>query len=165
MVEQPGGLMKAMARINSLDGVEVTVGIQGTSATTASGEASPAELVEIAVANHDGTETIPPRPFLEEALERHGRKWVKGLDKAVRLMARDDRTGAMGTLQILGVVMVGDVEATLREGPWVPNTDATARAKRSAGSAEAQPLIDAGQLVNSIRSQVEVPGQAPVVVG
>jgi hypothetical protein len=153
-----GGLLDALTRIGSLNGVVVTVGVQGTGATTATGDATPSELVVIATANEFGTSTIPPRPFLRTALKRGRRKWTNGLDAAVRAMAADDRPKAIRVLRQVGLVMVGDTQATLRGGPWVDNAPSTIARKGSS-----QPLIDTGQLVQSIRAQVEGNGKTEVV--
>lgn len=154
------GLEAVIKRIRSLDGVQVTVGIQGTPALTAAGDASPTELVRIAAANEYGTERIPPRPFLRTSLKRNRRRWSNALDKAVPLAARGDAAGTIRVLRLLGVVMVGDVQATLRGGPWIPNAPATIKRKRSA-----LPLVDKGQLVQSIRALIERPGAAPELAG
>ena len=156
----PGGLVGALSRVADLDGLTITVGIQGTPATTASGEATPAELVAIATANEFGTERIPPRPFLRTSLKRNRRKWTTGLDKAVSQMAAGDVSAARLTIRRVGVVMVGDTQATLRSGPWIPNAASTIARKGSD-----QPLVDKGQLVQSIRSQVETPDGRTEVVG
>ena len=57
-------------------------------------------------------------------------------------------------------LLPADVQATLNTGPWKANSEATKAAKGSD-----QPLVDTGQLKQSIRAQVEVPGNPPAVVG
>lgn len=154
------GLEAVLARYQTLDGVQVTVGIQGTPDLTAAGDASASELVQIAAANEYGTDRIPPRPFLRTALKRNRRRWSNLLDKAV-LPAADGRPKeAIRILRLLGVVMVGDVQATLRGGPWIPNAPRTVARKGSS-----LPLVDTGQLVQSIRALVERPGATPLLAG
>lgn len=154
------GLAAVLEQYRTLDGLQVTVGIQGTPALTASGDASATELVRIAAANEYGTDTIPPRPFLRTSLKRNRRRWSNLLDKAVLPAANGKPQEVIRVLRLLGVVMVGDVQATLRGGPWIPNAPRTVRAKGSS-----LPLVNTGQLVGSIRALVERPGATPLLVG
>lgn len=150
-------LEAAIARIASLDRVEVTVGIQGQ---VAQGGESLTELVTIAAANEYGTDTIPPRPFLRTSLSEHGRKWSRGMTAAAKAKARGDDAGASQVLRELGIVAVSDVQTTILEHGWTPNADSTIARKGSS-----QPLVDDSQLVQSIRAAVEVPGRPPEIVG
>lgn len=159
-VQRTGSLEAAIARLASLDATRVTVGLQGTPATTASGEASASELVRIATANHYGTRTIPPRPFLTTSLRRNGKAWTRFMRAAAQHKARGQSQAATRQLRLLGLKAVGDTQAALRDGPWAPNADATVRRKGSN-----RPLVDTGQMVQSIRSAVEVPGRSPEMVG
>lgn len=154
------GLAAVLERYRSLDGLTVTVGIQGTPDLTAAGDATATELVRIAAANEYGTETIPPRPFLRTALKRNRRRWSNLLDKAILPTAEGRPKEAIRVLRLLGVVMVADVQTTLRGGPWIPNAPRTIKAKGSS-----LPLVDSGQLVGSIRALVERPGAQPLLVG
>lgn len=152
-----------MREILTLSGTEITVGVQGTAATTAPGPSGPSEIVEIATVLHDGRfspPAIPPRPFLSAAVKRHGATWIKAAQKIVRQFAAGDRDGATLTLRRLGVVLVRDVQGTMRQGPWAPNAPMTIARKGSD-----KPLFDTGQLVQSIRSEVSIPGRASEVIG
>lgn len=151
-------LEAAIARIASLDRVEVTIGIQGEIAQGPAGSVT--ELVTIAAANEFGTDTIPPRPFLRTSLSQKGRKWSRGMRAAASAKARGDDAAAAQTLRDLGIVAVSDVQTTILEYGWTPNADSTIARKGSD-----QPLVDDGQLIQSIRAAVEVPGRASEVVG
>lgn len=152
------GLATVLKRIQGLHGTKVLVGITGQHA--ASGDASAPELVEIATAQEFGTVTIPPRPFLRTSLKRNRRRWTGILRPAIRSARSGDGQATLRVLRRTGVVMVGDTQATLRKGPWIPNAPLTIARKGSS-----QPLVDTGQLVQSIRALVEHPGARSVVVG
>lgn len=152
------GLDKVFADIASLDGVTITLGVQGTAATTATGAASPGELVEIATRLHYGFGGIPPRPWLLETLRRNRLKWLRASRVAFVRAARGDPAAAAQTIRILGVVMVGDAQKTIRDGPWTPNSPSTIARKGSDA-----PLIDTGQLIQSQRAQVETPAGVEVI--
>lgn len=152
------GLEETIRRqMRALDGAEVLVGFPGTGAAT--GEKTADDLVQIAADLEYGTATIPPRPFLRTCLKRNRRRWSNGFEAGVRKADGSARGLAM-VLRRVGVVMVGDVQATMRKGPWLPNAPATIQAKGSA-----QPLIDTGQLIQSVRAVVVIGGRQVEVVG
>ncbi len=153
------GLEKVLRRYESLNGTRVLIGLDGR--TAAGGQATPSELVTIGRAQEFGTATIPPRPFLRTALRQHRKKWVRLIAPAVRAVRRENGPArALLILRRAGVVMVGDTQATLRRGPWTPNAASTVRRKGSA-----QPLIDTGQMVQSIRAIAERAGARTEVIG
>jgi hypothetical protein len=59
---------------------------------------------------------------------------------------------------VLGEVMVADIKQTIQKGgnpPFAPNSEATRKAKERRGKSEANhPLIDTGQMLESIISEV-----------
>lgn len=163
------GLENALASLVAIHDVDVTAGVQGTTKTTAKGEAEPAELVMIATVNEYGNGHIPARPFMRQSVVRHGLEWVVGWDMAVRAATAGEVQKMTRTLRLIGVKMVGDIQSTLNTGPWVPNAPETVRRKSVTTATHTklgwQPLVDTGQLKQSIRAQVEAPFRAPVVVG
>lgn len=154
------GLEKALAGLTRIDDVEVTAGLQGTAAT---GEATGGELVEIATAHEYGL-GVPERPFMRTTVERRGMRWIAGWDRAVNAAMAGNLAEMANALRVTGVAMVGDIQAVINEGPWEANTEKTIASKTRAGRRGDQPLVDTGQMRQSIRAQVEVPGQTPVVV-
>lgn len=152
------GLVSVLGRLAGLDRVAVTVGLQGSRATTAAGPAEPSELVVIGAAHEYGTDTIPMRPWLRTSARRYGKEWGAAWAGAVRAALRGDTADT--ELRLVGLGMQGDVQATVLDGPWFPLSPETTRRKGSD-----VPLVDSGQMRQSIRAQVERPGARPVVVG
>lgn len=145
-----------MARLRNLAGVQVTAGIQSAEgAATEDG----VRLVDIAAANEFGTDRIPSRPWLRTALDTQRVKWSALAGKVVAARGSGERDGAK-ELRTLGVVMVGDCKESLLDGEWAPNAPYTIAQKGSD-----QPLIDTGRMNQSQRAAVEMPGEAPIVVG
>lgn len=140
-------------RLAQLEGVSLAVGIQGTPETTEGGTqlgsgrppAEPAELVQIALANEFG-EGVPERPWLRTTFADHQRSWVKGMKEAVPKVDSPDGH-ELATWRLVAQVMRGDAQASIRDGGWEPNAEATVAAKGSD-----QPLIDTGQMLQSVRA-------------
>jgi len=136
----------------ALDGLGMSVGIQGQG--IAPGESDAETVVMYALANEFGTRA-PARPFLRTSFAAHRRLWIEALRRGLRLRLAGDTSQPAATLRVLGVVAVGQVQRTLREGQWTPNAPATIRRKTRAGRRGDQPLVDTGQLVQSVRAAIE----------
>lgn len=149
---QEGSLSEAIDRMAALYGTAISVGLHGIG--SAAGRSTAGQLVTIGTALHYGTRHIPPRPFLEYAMRVNRKKWVGLLADAARHKARDEERAFQMKVRRLGVVSVADVQAAIIDGPWAPNAPATIKRKGSA-----RPLIDTGQLRQSIRAVIEGTGE------
>jgi len=152
------GLPEVLARLGIIDRAQVTVGLQGSAQTTASGPASASDLVTIGAAHEYGTESIPMRPWLRTSAARYGKGWARAYRAAVSAAILGENVET--PLRLVGLGMQGDVQATVLDGPWFPLSPETIRRKGSD-----VPLVDSGQMRQSIRAQVERAGRPPVVVG
>jgi hypothetical protein len=148
-------VFEALKRALSLDGVQVTVGLQGTTA----GERGITEMVRIAAINEYGAGHVPSRPFLRAASREHGRQWLRLLRTAHRTYIRGDTTRGEMQVRRLGLVAVGHVQASIRDGAWISNAPSTIARKGSD-----KPLIDSGQMRQSIRAQVSLVGARPEII-
>lgn len=148
-----GEIDSFLARVQALEELEVTVGIQQDDAAR-SHDDSRTTLGVVAAANHYGTDTIPARPWLTRAADRHGKKWAQQLAKTESAYWRTgDRSALANDLRALGVVAVGDVKTELVELRDPPNAASTI-----AGKGSSNPLVDKGQLLNSHRARLEGAG-------
>lgn len=97
-----------------------------------------------------GTPTIPSRPAFRMTIEQNAVKYYKfiksGLVAVVERRLKDTHL----LLSLLGERAVADVRLTIRKG--VPPPLSADRIKRKKSS---KPLIDTGQLINSITYEVE----------
>lgn len=119
-------------------------------ATTTDGKSIP----EYAMYNEVGTAHIPPRPFMRDTVNEKADNWKSFLESNVDYnnIERDKCVGVMG---VLGEVMVADIKATIQKGDFEPNAESTIRAKERKGKTESgHPLIDTGQMLESIISEV-----------
>lgn len=151
-----------MDRLTDLHGVNVTVGLQGPE-HIADGESPATSVLLRGAVNEFGTEDghIPSRPFLRTSLREHGRRWAGPMKAAVK--AQSEGRPAMPYLIGAGTLATGDVQRTIIEYPWQPNAESTIAAKTRQGEKD-QPLVDTGQMRQSIRASVDVPGRAPQVL-
>lgn len=139
------GLWKKLSR--GAFGGKVLVGIQ-----EGAGSEDETTLAQIAQWLHDGTSTIPPRPFLSTTLDgrlSYVRQMVGRLVKAVL----DGKLEPEQALQILGQWGRDRVVGAIDQGFPPENDEETKRRKGSD-----KPLIDTGQLKSTISWVVEMDG-------
>ena len=77
---------------------------------------------------------------------------VDGSNVDYNNIQRDKCETVMG---VLGEVMVSDIKQTIQKGSFVPDAPATVKTKQRKGKSEPDhPLIDTGQMLDSIISEV-----------
>ncbi len=162
------GLDAYMARVLALDGHGVKVGVQSDA-----GSHDGTSLLDIAIYNEFGTDTIPARPFIRDFANKNGKVLGIAMDRMADAVTAGKKSvgDALGTL---GEFAQQHQQAHVRKSKsWaVPNKPATIRAKSSSKSQglsstpvsmisggsgrlvfgdSSIPLIDHGVLVNAIR--------------
>lgn len=112
--------------------------------------------VDVAVITHfgDRLRNLPGRPFLELALEKHGKEWEALMKKLLTAYAHGKIT-LRQVLELLGERASADVRKTITTGAGVPPPNAPATIKRKGSS---RPLVDSGRLVQSISSEAVTGG-------
>ena len=132
-----------------------TSGMQHTSVEDAEGKTKDVpELAELAKRLTYGDGNLPPRPFLEEGI-------ASGADKIASIMktqlekVHNDLKPNWG---LVGSVAVGSVKEFVMGDYYqthVPNSPRTIEAKSKDGKISDKPLIDTGNLINSLLYVVE----------
>lgn len=100
--------------------------------------------VELAIWHEYGTRTAPERSFLRSTMKRNAVAYATFLGANIHLVIQKKRKLEQ-LLNALGAKAAADVKNTIRQGIPPPNSPETIRRKGSS-----KPLIDTGQLVNSI---------------
>lgn len=146
------GWASVRAKIHDIGRVAVTIGVQGVEAVQSDPEDQTVRVVDKAAWNEYGADGVPPRPFMRTTARRYRLDIVGAFRVRAKeyVLGRRDLT-SIGT--ITGNVGRAKMQQTLTEGPWVPNAPMTVRLKKSS-----RPLIDTGQLRQSLRYQVTVDG-------
>ena len=154
-----GGYNQLVANAALLNEMKVKVGFpEGAKVGKASGKGSGhkpysdlSEVTRIAVWNEFGVPDkvkggwkIPPRPFFRNALDKARKPLPDFQDKIIAAVTRGKMT-ALQALDALGIWMSDRIKRSIRETLEPPNAESTKAAKGSS-----HPLIDTGQLINSV---------------
>lgn len=104
--------------------------------------------------NEFGTSRIPARPFMRTTANEHQNEWCETLAGALKgEILKDNAKGAMG---LVGEQMKAHIQQTIQKGSFAPNSPKTIANKRRKGKVEPDhPLIDTGQMLASIISEVK----------
>lgn len=151
------GLNRIIRTLNKdLDGVVVKVGVQAKDKAVRRGKGGSIRntdqpLAVIAAIHEFGLGDMPQRSFLRSAYDEN----LPMIDKMIQRVANGAVFG-LGTnaaLNQLGNVVQGMVQRKIVDGPFVPNSPATIKRKKSS-----RPLIDTVHLRQSIRYVIERKG-------
>lgn len=93
---------------------------------------------------------IPARPFMEPGIKNAEAQIADQMKKASTAAGSGDQSGVDRGLNGAGIVAATSIKAKITDGPFVPLAPSTLRARRSRGRKGTRPLIDTGQLRNSI---------------
>lgn len=144
-------LSRILRNIDDMDHVKSKVGFP-KEAPVASGEQSQmSEIATIAVYNEFGTKRIPARPFMQTAYRLNIRQRIP---ERLKIEARKVVLGkqdAMRGIGRVGAFLASETKKVVRAWAAPANKPSTMRAKKGVNN----PLIDTGQMVNSI-THVEV---------
>lgn len=149
--EKDNGFEAFFRGLRELGSARVKVGIQGAEADADHGGISTVRLAAVhEYGSMDGR--IPSRSFLRSTADRNDAKYRRQLARAARRLVKDpEGFNARAELFQLGETVRADVIQTIKSRIPPPNALSTIRAKRG----EDVPLIDTGQLINSITSVIE----------
>ena len=120
-------------------------------ATTTDGKSIP----EYAVYNELGTSRIPSRPFMRQTVSNHQDDWLNTVSHSLNYK-EIEKDGARRTMGLVGEQMKAHIQQTIQKGFFAPNSPKTVEQKRRKGKVEPDhPLIDTGQMIASIISEVK----------
>lgn len=105
-------------------------------------------VLQVAVSNEYGTGKIPARSFVRSTYDENKRKWTE-VTKRIKDQILLGKITALKGLKKIGVIIEEDIRKKIRTGDFAPNTAATIARKKSS-----KPLIDTGQLLQTIKSKV-----------
>lgn len=151
IIEERGISFEALKQqARQLAGKELAAGVLRTAGKH---KETGADLVDIAHWNEYGTSRIPKRPFMRIAASRNEKNWgILAEDAAEKVI---DGMGVEQAVDLLGNQMVGDIKEVIGDKKLLrPNAPSTIRMKTVRGKVGDAPLIDTGQLRQSISFEV-----------
>ena len=139
-----------LKRVSEMKRGTVRVGVMGDA-----GDENGVSLAEIAAFHEFGTSTIPERSFLRSTFYGHAaeglRMMCEKLSKAI-VEGKLDEPRALG---LLGTWAVAEVKKTIVNRQTTGPEDQALAAATIAAKGSSLPLVDTGQLINSITYVVE----------
>jgi hypothetical protein len=144
-----------LQEIEQLAGSFVLVGFQEGSITKSQTKGNRAKkpglsMPQIAAQNEFGTKEIPARPFLRPAIDENIRRINQAiLGEYDKIM--DGTSTVKRSLNLIGLFGVDLVQTKIRSIYTPPNSAKTIVLKRSS-----KPLIDFGQMIQSVRHKVVI---------
>lgn len=110
--------------------------------------------VELGATHEFGGGNAPERSFLRATVDERVNAYRRFLGRIGRQYVDGKMTLARG-LGLLGLKVVADVRKRITDGISPPLEDATKKRKEVGGKAGDTPLVDTGQLINSIAHRVK----------
>lgn len=142
------GLASILEAIENLTSQEVLVGIPHGE-TRSDEEMTNAQIGYIQETGSPAM-NLSARAFLAPGVEDCQERVSAQLTKAVDEALKGNNQGVDRCLNRAGMVAQNSVRAKINSGDFAPLSEATLRARRRAGKTRTKPLIDTGQLRNSI---------------
>lgn len=107
-------------------------------------------MPEIAAVNEFGNDFIPARPFMSTSFDENRAKINKAIQGEYGKIL-DGKSTTAKSLGLIGLLGVSLIQRKIRSIVFPPNSPRTIAIKKSS-----KPLIDFGQMVQSVRSKVVV---------
>lgn len=134
-----------------LTSVDVLVGIPAANAARRE-KGEPINNAQLGYIHENGAPkaNIPARPFLIPGIRNARPKVIPKFKAAAEAVLRGDLGAASRALHSAGLTGQNEVRAVINAGPPPPLSERTLEARRRRGRTGDVPLIDTGQLRNSI---------------
>ncbi len=159
VVDRDRGWAKFKRHMRSAKGAHVKIGVTAEVGAKPKEERGPGDVrqksertvVEIAFWNEFGTKNIPARSFIRSTHDENRRR-IRSLKRRLGRMMAHRKIDIRGALGVLGEFMKAKQIQKIDRLRTPPNAPSTRRRKRSSN-----PLVDLGQLKQSIQYQVVLP--------
>lgn len=112
------------------------------------------ELVaQVAAYNEFGTPTIPERAAFRSSFFHNRDKYLSMLVKIGRSMLKGQKVRS-SRLEAMGEEAADDIRKSIVSGPWTANAESTQRKKGGGKQLINDPLVDTGQVLDSVDYEV-----------
>jgi HK97 gp10 family phage protein len=137
------GFNRIKRELKKIERAETNVGVQAGE----DHDESELSLAQIAFNNEYGTSRIPSRPFMRNTYANNKEKLNKIIDSEFGKIL-DGARDTVTSVKLVGEWYEAAIKSEIRTGDFVANAPSTIAEKNSS-----KPLIDTGQLINSIRHE------------
>lgn len=146
---------KQISQIQELSNSYVLVGFQQGSVTKSQVKGKRRKeagksMAQIAAENEFGTKTTPPRPFISTSFEEN-RDRINNIIAGEYGRIIDGQSTVKRSLNLIGLFGVDIIQQKIRAIRSPPNSPRTIAIKKSS-----KPLIDFGQMIQSVRHKVVI---------
>lgn len=141
------GVSRLAATLDGLEGLEGKVGWFETAHYP---EGTP--VAYVATIHEFGTEHIPARPFMRPAVTDHGQEWMQLLAQGAQ-RAAEGGISARDVLEMVTLKAAGDVGKAISAVTSPALSPITVARK-----GHSKPLVDTGQMLQSVTGKVETAG-------
>lgn len=143
---------KVLASIQELAGKQVMVGIPASKAEREEGDTEPINNAQLGYIHEYGApaSNIPARPFLNPGIARTQESINNHLKKAAKAAMDGNEEKVDVELNATGLIAQAGARNEINSGDLAPLAKSTLAARRKRGRTGDKPLIDTGQLRNSI---------------
>lgn len=143
---------KVLASIQELANKQVMVGIPATKAERTEGDKEPTNNAQLGYLHEFGSPkaNIPARPFLNPGIARVQESINGHLEKAAKAAMDVNQEKVDVELNATGLIAQAGARNEITNGDLAPLATSTLAARRRRGRTGDKPLIDTGQLRNSI---------------
>lgn len=154
-------LAEVTKAIDQLVGQKVMVGVPQANTQRRNDDNTSITNAEIGYLQETGSPAmnIPARPFLVPGVESEQKAIREQLGKGALQALAGSQSGVDKALHAAGIVAQNAVRRHINNGDFEPLSEATLAARRRRGRTGTKPLIDTGQLRNSITYVIRDKGQ------
>lgn len=145
---KPGWAKKIAARVTELANKEVAAGFPRGSKAGSETYDNGASVLDVAIWNQFGTDRIPARPFIDNAVTRIEQD-NSGSGAYIAKQVVDGKMSADTALKQVALVAENAIREAITDDVYEPNAPSTKRRKRSD-----RPLIDTGKMRQAVTSVV-----------
>jgi hypothetical protein len=145
-------LASVVQAIHRLTGEEILVGIPQANTARRNDDDTSITNAEIGYIQETGSPAmnIPARPFLVPGVQAVEQGITKQLEKAAHAALDGSRLDVEKSFHAAGMVAQNGVRHQINDGDFKPLAEVTLAARRARGRTGTKPLIDTGQLRNSV---------------
>jgi len=147
------GMKDIFAEMQKLSEMHVLVGFPEDSGEVERDGGESIDIAQIATWNHFGTEHIPSRPFMTDAIDNN-RERIESLAKILIAKIMSGKIDAETAMRQYAEAGIRSVQKTISHGNFRENAASTLAKKGSKGQQSSRPLIDTGRMRNSVQAAI-----------